>query len=518
LAKPRKARASERAYKLAVAKLRAAGPDGQAHAEDVEACKSLAEFTRQAWHSIEPGTPYLANWHIDAICEHLEAVTAGQIKRLLINMPPRYMKSLTCSVMWPVWEWTQKPETRYMFTTYSGDLSKDHALSRRTILESEWFRERWGHKVRLISDNITSVVNDRRGVFTATSFTGSATGKGANRLVVDDPHNPKKAESDVERVTTVRLFNTTFMNRLNNKFDDAILAVMQRLHEEDVSARCIEQGYTHLCLPAESEGRTTIVFPMSGRTVVREDGDILWPEREGPEQLQEQKDQGSYYYAGQYQQRPAPAGGGMFTSFEVVDAVPHNLILCRGWDKAGSEGKGDYSAGAWLGMTPASPPEFFILDITRGQWSAGNREKVMHDTATADGNETIIWIEQEGGSGGKDSADVSIRNLAGFQAYKQVASGTGDKVARARPLAAQAEIGNVKLLRGPWNKDFIDEARIFPNGKHDDQIDAASLAFNKLCLMPRPGKAAGAQTADAPPVPRVAGAAPVKPAGWSMGR
>lgn len=509
---------AHREYKLALAATKARGQSVSPHAAEIEACGSLAEFTRRAWHAIEPGTPYLPNWHIDAICEHLESVTAGQCKRLLINMPPRYMKSILCSVMWPVWEWTKKPETRYMFTTYSGDLSRDHALSRRTILESEWFQARWGGIVRLASDNITSVMNDRRGVFTATSFTGSATGKGANRLVVDDPHNPKKAESDVERVSTVRLFNTTFMNRLNNKFEDAIVVVMQRLHEEDVSARCIEQGYTHLCLPAESEGRTTVVFPMSGREQVREDGDILWPEREGPEQLQEQKNQGSYYYAGQYQQRPAPAGGGMFTSFEVVDAVPKRLVKVRGWDKAGSEGKGDFSAGVLIGMTGGADPTFYVLDVVKGQWSAGNREKVMHDTATADGVEVHIWIEQEGGSGGKDSADVSIRHLAGFVAQKQVASGTGDKVARARPLAAQAEIGNVKLLRGSWNAAFVDESRIFPNGKHDDQIDAASLAFNKLCLMPRPSPAAFGPPLETPPIPRIAGAKPSNPSGWAMGK
>ena len=514
----RRSSRSEREYKLALAATKARGESASPHAADIEACRSLSEFTRRAWHAIEPGTPYLSSWHIDAISEHLEAVTAGQCKRLLINMPPRYMKSILCSVMWPCWEWTQKPELRYMFTTYSGDLSKDHALSRRTVLDSEWYQARWGDRVRLVSDNITSVMNDRRGVFTATSFTGSATGKGANRLVVDDPHNPKKAESDVERTTTVRLFNTTFMNRLNNKFEDAIVVVMQRLHEEDVSARCIEQGYTHLCLPAESEGRTTVVFPMSGRVVTREPDELLWPEREGPEQIQEQKNQGLYYYAGQYQQRPAPAGGGMFKSFEVVDAAPNGLVKVRAWDKAGSEGKGDFSAGVLIGMTGGTTPMFYVLDVVKGQWSAGVREKIMRDTATADGVETHIWIEQEGGSGGKDSADVSIRNLAGFVAQKQVASGTGDKVARARPLAAQAEIGNVKLLRGPWNAAFIDEARIFPNGKHDDQVDGASLAFNKLSLMPRPSAAVWGPSVDTGPTPRVADARPSKPAGWAMGK
>ena len=481
--------------KLALARIQAevSGLSEEAQ-QDVEECKSLGTFIARAWHTIEPGTEFLSNWHIDCICEHLEAVSAGQIRRLLINIPPRYMKSIACSVMWPIWEWTTRPDLRYMFATYAATLSEDHAESRRAVIASDWFKERWGHVFKITKDQISTYRNDHRGVFEATSFTGTATGKGANRLVVDDPHNPKKAESDTERASGVRLFKTTFTNRLNDKFKDAIVVVMQRLHQEDISAVCMEQEYVHLCLEAVAEAKKTIVFPMSGRTVEREVGDLLWPTREGPDQIAEQQAQGSYYFAGQYQQRPAPAGGGMFKSFEIVDALPV-LTTVRGWDKAGSEGKGDFSAGVKIGVDGRGV--FYIADVTKGQWSAGAREKVIRDTATLDGFNTHIWIEQEPGSGGKDSAEITIKNLAGFVAQKQTASGEGSKIARARPLAAQAEIGNVKLLRGPWNKDFIDEAQIFPNGRHDDQIDAASLAFAKLVLMPRPT----AGLADPPIVP-----------------
>ena len=165
---------------------------------EVDECRELAPFIRRAWPTIEPGTPYLHNWHIDAIAEYLEAVTRGEIKRLLINMPPRYMKSIAVSVMWPVWEWTLHPWKRWMFATYSGSLSEDHSIARRTVLQSPWFQERWGSKFRLTNDLIKELRNDSRGIMTATSFGGSATGKGGNRVVCDDPHNPKKALSDVE--------------------------------------------------------------------------------------------------------------------------------------------------------------------------------------------------------------------------------------------------------------------------------------------------------------------------------
>lgn len=501
-------RRSARNEQLRHAKARVAAEAGQggAFAEEIERCGRLSEFIKAAWHVIEPGTEYIHGWHIDAMADHLEAVTRGECKRLLINIPPRYMKSITVSVMWPIWEWTRSPHTRFMFATYSGSLSAEHSRSRLAILQSDWFRDRWGNKVQLTKANEDLAMNSARGTYEATSFTGTATGKGANRLVIDDPHNTKKADSDVERAATIRLFNTTFQSRLNDKKRDAIVVVMQRLHEEDVSARCLQLGYTHLCLPAEAEGRTVISLP-SGRVIVREKGDLLWPEREGRAELDAMHAALlDYGYAGQYQQRPAPAGGGIFKDFPIVDAVPAKAKRVRYWDKAGTEGGGAYSAG--VKMLEADGI-YYIEHVIRGQWSAYNREKVIKTTAETDGRHVHVWTEQEPGSGGKESAENTVKMLAGWVVQKEPV--TGDKVARARPMAAQAEIGNVKLLRGEWNQAFIDEARSFPNGKYKDQIDAASGAFNKLVLAPRPGKTVAAPAQASPPVRRLG--APEHPGG-----
>lgn len=479
----RKRRLAEQAARLASAVVLARGQDNPAFADDVAACRSLSGFIARAWDVIEPGTEYLSNYHIGAMCEYLEAVSSGQIRRLLINIPPRYMKSITVSVMWPIWEWTSAPHRRFMFATYAQTLSDEHSYRRRLILNSDWFRERWP-SVRILKETIATVSNTSQGEMIATSFSGTATGKGANRLVIDDPHNPKQAESETERKTARVLFDTTFQSRLNDKKRDAIVCVMQRLHEEDIAARCIELGYTHLCLPAESEGRTVISLP-SGREIVREDGEPLWPEREGPAELQVVRESmGSYGYAGQYQQRPAPSGGGMFTSFPVVDVIPDGCEWVRYWDKAGTEGGGAYSAGCKMARSPDG--RYFVTSMVRGQWSAANRERVISDTASSDGPLVHIWTEQEPGSGGKESAENTVKMLAGYVAKKETV--TGDKVSRARPMAAQAEIGNVYLLRGPWNDAFVQEARVFPVGKYKDQIDAASGAFNKLALCPRPQK------------------------------
>lgn len=454
---------------------------------EAEKCRrSLAEFIRRAWHAIEPSTEYLRNWHIELICEYLEAVTAGQITRLLLNIPPRYMKSSSVSVMWPLWEWTFRPHTRWMFATYAQSLSDDHSLKRMTILKSDWYRSHWGDSVVLTKENIATVMNDRLGVFESTSFAGTATGKGANRLVIDDPHNPKMAESDLERETTLRDFNTTFSTRLNDKKRDAIVVVMQRLHQYDVSARCVELGYVHLCLPAESEGRSVVRFPTSGRELVREDGELLWPEREGPEEIASVKVAlGEYGYAGQYQQRPAPKTGGMFpASWPFVAAIPAGSKFVRAWDKAGTAGGGAYSAGVKLARSPDG--RYFVVDVVRGQWSASDREAAIKQAAILDTPNVPVVVEQEPGSGGKESAENTVINLAGFHVEAKAVS--GDKETRARPFASQSQVGNVYLVEGPWNQAFVGEAQLFPYGRYKDQIDAAAMAFNKLALAPAPPK------------------------------
>lgn len=455
-----------------------------------EARRNLHEFIRQAWPIIEPGTPYLDNWHIGAMCEHLEAVTSGQIRRLLINVPPRYMKSIAVSVMWPVWEWATIPEQRWLFASYAQTLSRKHSLDRRRIIQSDWYRRHFGHKVELAADqNLQDeFANTRRGTMLATSIGGGAIGKGGNRLVFDDPHNPKQAESETERQTALDWLNLSFYPRQDNKKTAAIVGVMQRLHHEDASAQCIEQGYVHLCLQGRAETRTTIVMP-SGREIVREEHDLLWPEREGPLEMAEtERTLGPYGFAGQYQQRPQPKSGGMFKHawFEgrIIDAAPVQARRVRYWDTAGTDGGGDYTVGCRIAMTPDR--RFFIEDIHRGQWSPGRRNQEILATARRDGTSVIQWVERESGVGGADRTQDIIKLLAGFTIKSEPA--TGSKEFRAEPFAAQAEAGNVWIVKGEWNHAFLAELCDFgPTCVHDDQVDAASGGLNKLAQAPVSG-------------------------------
>src|SRR5438046_2316824 len=183
--------------------------------------RSLRAYVEQAWPILEPDTPFLPNWHIDLLIEYLEAVTAGEIRDVLITMPPRSMKSLVVSILWPTWEWIRRPGGRWLFVSYADALASKHSLDRRTIIQSDWYQSRWGDTIRLAADqNVKSEFqNTRRRVMVATSIGGSITGKGGNRIVVDDPHNPVQAESDAQRDAALGYFSRTLSTRLDNKND-----------------------------------------------------------------------------------------------------------------------------------------------------------------------------------------------------------------------------------------------------------------------------------------------------------
>ena len=286
-------------------------------AEDfARAENSLAHFTRSAWDILEPETQYLHNWHIDLISEYLTAVEQGDIRRLIINIPPRYMKSLQVTVCFPAWVWTRKPAKRFIAASYAASLSIAHSVARRTLIESDWYQRGWGDKFELASDQNqkTEFQNTHRGHMIAASVGGAITGRGGDILIVDDPLNPLEAASDIEREAANTWFDLTFTSRLDNKKTGAIIVVMQRLHEKDLTGHLLAKGgWEHLKLPVEATSKTTIVFPISKREIVREEGQVLWPERDGPKELEQtKKDLGPIGYPAQMQQDPKPAGGGFF--------------------------------------------------------------------------------------------------------------------------------------------------------------------------------------------------------------
>jgi len=448
-----------------------------------ELCRrSFVDFVKLAWPTLEPSQPYVHGWHIDAVAEHLVAVTDGELTRLLVNIPPGTMKSMLVNVFWPAWEWgpLNRQSSRYIGASHEEGLATRDNLKMRRLVQSAWFQERWPTTLTGDQNAKTYFENDATG-FRLSCAVKSMTGRRGDRVMWDDPHSVEAAISDAHRETAIRVFTETLPTRLNNPDSSAIIVVMQRLHEEDVSGYILanDLGYEHLMLPMEFEPERRCTTSTGFTDPRTKDGELLFPERFPSSVVErDKKVMGSYATAGQFQQRPAPRTGGFFSweQLSIVDAAPRLLQRVRYWDKAGTKDGGAYTAGVLQGM--GEDGRFYILDVIRGQWEAPEREKAMKLAAEVDGPEVDIWIEQEPGSGGKESAQATIRNLAGFPIRAERA--TGDKAVRAEPYAVQVEAGNVVIVRGPWNQAFIDEHKTFPSGKYKDQIDAASGGFNKL--------------------------------------
>jgi predicted phage terminase large subunit-like protein len=295
----------------------------------------LIRFVRYCWSALEPDREMVEGWPLDAMCEHLEAITRGDIKRLLINVPPGMMKSLLVDVFWPAWEWgpMNRPYLRYVAFSYSATLTERDNGRFRALLESERYRSLWGERFTLERIGDRKIANTRTGWKLATSVGGVSTGERGDRLVLDDPHNVKQSESEQVRQETVRWFRESMSNRLNDE-NTAIVVIMQRLHEEDVSGFILsaELNYTHLMIPMEFEPER---FPADyeGNEIgwidpraTDDDGDLLdaaamderagelaWDKRFPRSQVEEFKiDMGPFAYAGQYQQAPMPRKGGIF--------------------------------------------------------------------------------------------------------------------------------------------------------------------------------------------------------------
>jgi predicted phage terminase large subunit-like protein len=444
-----------------------------------QAERSLRAYIEQAWPILEPTTPFLENWHIDLIVEHLEAITAGQITRLLINVPPRYMKSLLVSVLWPTWEWIRYPSRRWIFTSYSEALSLKHSLDRRTLLQSDWYQARWGTTVQLAADqNVKGeFANTARGTMIATSIGGSITGKGGDRIVIDDPHHPMQAESDAQREAALEYFRLTLSTRLDDRKRGAMVVIMQRLHERDLSARFQELEPVAVCLPAEAETPTQIVFPRSGRIVTRDTGDVLWPEREDRAELAQQRRLlGSAAFAAQYQQRPAPAGGLIFQRdwFQYYDELPSGLEIAQSWDMAFKDNKdSDYVVGLVAGRRGA---DIYLIDRVKGQWAFSESCRQVEALTRRYPHTGAILIEDA--ANGPAIIDALTHRIPGIIAV----SPEGGKLARAQAAQPRVEAGNVYLPHPraygtliperAWVEDLVHHLAVFPHGAHDDDVDA----------------------------------------------
>jgi len=463
---------------------------------------SFFDFILQAWPIIEPN-PYQHNWHVELMADALQAVHEGAVLKLLMNVPPGCTKSLITSVFWPAWRWARKPWLRFVFACYDHGLSIRDAVRTRNLIESPWYQERWGDKVEFASDQNQKVYYETTagGFRLSTIPNGRGTGEHPDCFCFDDPHNVKRAESPTERQSVLDWWDLTVTLRGASKRSERV-GVMQRLNEEDLSGHVLKKpDWVHVCVPMRYEPDRMKVMPFRRGSTgefwsdLRAPGgefagrELLWPSVFGEDKVREfEYSLGSYGAAGQLQQRPAPREGGMFKRewFNNKIIKPERLprpsefdALCRYWDKAGTQDAGDDTAGVLIGR---KGDDFFALDVVVGQWSAGKRDDNIDLTAVMDETEYGLTVmtrfEQEPGSGGKQSAEISVDRLRGLRVG--VEKPITAKPIRAEPLAIECERGHFYMVEAHWNKALIDELCVFPHGAKDNRVDAAAGAYRYL--------------------------------------
>lgn len=460
----------------------------------------LRKYIELSWPIIEPGRTYVPNWHIDCISDHLMAVSAGHILRLLVNVPPGGMKSLLTDAFWPSHEWGPqgRPELRYVSASYNIDLTVRDNRRTRSLITSDWYQERWGERFQLVGDQNakTRFDNDRMGFKIATSVGGLGTGERGDRFIIDDPHNIKDGESAAKRNETLLWFAEVVPTRLSDPRRSVIIVIMQRVHEADVSGVILERelGYTHVCLPMEFDPSRKCYVEVTGWSDPREEeNQLLWPEHMPRDVVERDKRaMGSYAVAAQFQQTPAPRGGGMFqrvwwqfyetghknrprdvtekpakarpTSFDMVVASVDAAFKST-------------ASGSRVGLVVVGVvgPYRYVLD---------NRTRPMTFTETV--NEILdvlktfprcnrVLIEDK--ANGPAIIDTLSQKISGIIAVNP----EGGKEARAAAMTASVESGHWLLPEGaPWVEDFIHEFATFPAAAKNDQVDAATQASTYL--------------------------------------
>lgn len=456
--------------------------------------RSLAFFIKDFWEVIEPSTPLVWGWPLDAMILHLEAVTDGRIKRLLMNVPPGFMKSLLVSVFWPAWEWGPKglANLRYINTSYSSSLTERDNRRFRNLVASEKFQKRWGEHCTPSKDqfSVITVANEQTGWKLAASIGSATTGHRGDRVIIDDANSVAEAESQAVMESTNTYLREVLPNRLNNMSEGVIVNIQQRTGENDASRTLmdLDVGYDCVIIPMEFDwyrGKTSIGWS-DPRTEV---GELAWPDRFPTKVVESlRRTMGPYGWAGQYQQNPAPRGGGIFKRDwwqlwppEGYDdsmklAFPPMDYIVVSIDTAyTSKQENDYSACVMLGVfrDKGKLPRVMLMKAWQEKLEFHDLvEKVIETCRNKSGSPVDALLIEAKASG--ISVAQEVQRLCGEEefAIHKINPGAQDKVARAYSVQHLFSNGVVYAPDRKYADMVITQAEVFPKGKNDDVVDA----------------------------------------------
>jgi predicted phage terminase large subunit-like protein len=485
---------------------------------------SLIDFAEYVWPVVEPAIPFIKGWAIEAVADHLQAVTNGHIRRLLMNVPPGFTKSLMTDVFWPAWEWgpCNMPTLRYICASYSNHLTERDNMRCRNIVISDRYKAFWGKRFGISNEQFTKIkfANDQTGWKLATSVGGIGVGERGDRFIIDDPNNTMDMESEQVRDTTNMWFTEVVPDRLNNPRESAIVVIQQRLHEDDVSGVAIsrDMGYTHLCIPMEYVPRTYVngfdetgsiisfidedvanvqqdnIFWEDPRT---EDGELAWPERFPEEICKElQRDKGPYAWAGQYQQTPEPRGGSIikrdFWQLWKDEKYPAFEFILASLDTAyTAKEENDPSALTIWGVfrDDNNNPKMMLIYAWQDRLEFHDLFQKVIDTCTLSAvpkehprfpvDRLLIEAKASGQSVGQELHRL-VRGTGNLGIELIDPKRYGDKVARVQSVQHLFADGMIYAPNKAWADMVINQVAIFPKGSHDDLVDSTSQALRYL--------------------------------------
>ena len=454
--------------------------------------RDLCPFIEKSFYELNPTTPFLRNWHIELIAAELEACRRGDTKRLIINIPPRSLKSICASVAFPAWVLGHDPSSQIICVSYAQDLANKHAMDCRTLLSTKSYQKLFPTRLSEQRQAVQEFMTTQKGFRLATSVGGALTGRGAEFIIIDDPLKPDEALSDTQRKAVNSWYDNTLYSRLNDKRNGCIVLIMQRLHEDDLVGHVLgQEPWKIIRLPAIAEFDEVhlVQTPYGKKRFVRRAGEALHVEREPLEVLAHLREtQGEYNFAGQYLQSPAPLGGGLvkaewFKTYLQADLPSKFEMIFQSWDTANKPGElNHYSVCTTWGV---KEKHVYLLHVFRKRLDYPDLKRAVRDQAEAFGATTILI--EDAASGIQLNQELVSEGMYSIKKYEVKM----DKVMRMSTVTSTIENGFVHLPdKAAWLGEYLHELTTFPNGTFKEQADSTSQAldwYKRECMTPRYG-------------------------------